>query len=148
MASAATCACGLLGLLLSLYALYVEHEATHNPGYRAWCDNRWMACTRVFTSEYGHLVLGVSNAAWGVGFYSAIYVLGFTNRVTLTLALSAAACLASVGLAYLLTAVLGDFCPVCAMMYAVNSALLLLSLRRHRRLLPLSRTDPPRPKAV
>eukprot|EP00667_Euglena_gracilis_P027717 EG_transcript_34552 len=137
MGSWGTSLCGALGLLLSLYALYVEHESAANPGYRPLCDNKWMSCSRVFSSEYGRLLFGISNAAWGTGFYALTYVLGFTSFVRLTLALAIAACLGSLGLAYILYAILGDFCIVCASMYAVNAALLLISWRRYRRLKPV-----------
>ena len=57
MGSRATCVCGILGLLLSLYALYVEHQSAINPGYQAMCDTSWMSCTRVWLLPHPTLCL-------------------------------------------------------------------------------------------
>jgi vitamin-K-epoxide reductase (warfarin-sensitive) len=44
----------LAGLVLSAYALYVEHAKTSDQGYVAACDlNAWASCSRVFASPYG-----------------------------------------------------------------------------------------------
>ena len=44
---------GALGILLSLYALYVELQKERNPNYVALCDiNEQMSCSKVLTSEY------------------------------------------------------------------------------------------------
>lgn len=42
----------LVGLLLSLYALYVEIKAEANDNYEAMCDiNEYISCSKVFTSK-------------------------------------------------------------------------------------------------
>lgn len=73
----------MIGLLLSVYALYVENKVENSPGFVAFCDiNAWIACSKVselcvavpktktlmtslplqvFQSEYGHLL-----RMWGV----------------------------------------------------------------------------------
>ena len=40
----------------------------------------------------------------------------------------------SIGLAYILYAIIGDFCIVCASMYVVNISLLLINYRRYAKL--------------
>lgn len=48
----ATGAAATVGLLLSLYALYVELKHVQNPGYKAMCDiSESMSCSHVFLSR-------------------------------------------------------------------------------------------------
>ncbi|XP_072014419.1 vitamin K epoxide reductase complex subunit 1-like protein 1 isoform X1 [Amphiura filiformis] len=43
----------ILGILLSLYAYYVETTKEVNPGYQAFCDiGQSISCSKVFTSKY------------------------------------------------------------------------------------------------
>lgn len=38
----------MIGLLLSVYALYVENKVENSPGFVAFCDiNAWIACSKV-----------------------------------------------------------------------------------------------------
>ena len=48
---------------------------------------------QVFNSEYGSLVFGVSNAAWGAGFYVLMFFLGATSYIRLTLMLAVMSCI-------------------------------------------------------
>ena len=69
MGSKGTSICGVLGFLLSLYALYVEHQSAMNPNYRALCDNSWMSCTRVWADRFAFVLLSTDYRAvhsWSV----------------------------------------------------------------------------------
>ena len=45
-----------IGILLSVYALYVEIHAEGDSNFKAWCDiNSRMSCSKVFTSRYVHV---------------------------------------------------------------------------------------------
>lgn len=42
-----------IGVILSIYALYVEINAESNNNYEAMCDiNEHISCSKVFTSKY------------------------------------------------------------------------------------------------
>ena len=44
---------GFMGILLSIYAYYVETKAEREKGYKALCDfSATISCSKVFTSRY------------------------------------------------------------------------------------------------
>lgn len=126
-----------VGFLLSAYAYYVEFrfQEAQRLGlqYRALCDIGMFSCTKVFSSEFGYMTQffglpKVSNAAVGMLFYLAEMLL--ERNTTILLLMSAASCVGSVGLFYLLTVVMHDFCIVCFSIYVVNFTTLISALRR------------------
>ena len=71
--------CSIVGLAVSLYALYVEHQSAINLEYSALCDvqSLGISCSKVFSSEYGRIMyhfglvsrsspLNLPNAAYGM----------------------------------------------------------------------------------
>ena len=126
-----------LGVLLSAYAYYVEYKTAEakkmGTSYKALCDVGMFSCTKVFSSEFGSAsqLVGlpkVSNAAVGVAFYAFQLVIEpYTGLLLLT---SAASCVMSMGLFYLLTVTLRDFCIVCFSIYVVNFTTFFVSYRR------------------
>ena len=78
----------VFGLLLSFYALYVEHQAVAMPGYKAACDieSLGVSCSKVFKSKYGRMMsyfgvvpnghaLDQPNAVLGIAFYGIALLL-------------------------------------------------------------------------
>lgn len=129
-----------VGFLLASYAYYVEFKFNEAQRlglhYRALCDIGMFSCTKVFSSEFGHLTqfLGlpaVSNAAIGMAFY--LFEMLIERRTTLLLLTSGASCIGSLGLFYILTVVLHDFCIVCFSIYVVNFTTFFTCLRRYRK---------------
>lgn len=138
-----------LGFLLSLYALYVEHKASHEEGFEAFCDiSDEISCSKVFLSEYGKIfsflgvvpkdsILDQPNALYGLGFY---FIFGATYGLlrdkemskVMMLGLSAASMVLSAYLSYILTDVLQDKCVVCFGTYVCNFALFIGSTYNSR----------------
>ena len=143
----------IIGLLLSCYALYVEHKAvaamTIDPSkpYVAACDlSSTVSCSKVFTSKYGRMlsyfgfvekdsVLDQPNAALGILFYGIALMLptwkfipSGVRRVGMFLA-SFLSCASSAWLGYILVTVLNDICVVCVSTYVCNGCILILSFR-------------------
>ena len=125
------------GLVLSVYALYVEEQAQSNPGFEALCDfSATVSCSKVFTHRYGHLLFGLPNALYGTAYYVAMVVgtlpLFSQHAVFYQAVLAAAggAAAFSVLLAVLLRE-LGDMCVLCMATWVINFLLLLLSYRRY-----------------
>ena len=136
----------IFGLLLSVYALYVEHQAVEFPGYKAACDieSIGVSCSKVFTSKYGRMLsyfgfveegseLDQPNAVLGILFYSITFILpyltflpGWFSRLGMFLA-SLVSCASSAWLGYILVYVLEDICLVCVSTYVVNAIILVLS---------------------
>uniref|UniRef100_A0A034WUW9 vitamin-K-epoxide reductase (warfarin-sensitive) n=1 Tax=Bactrocera dorsalis TaxID=27457 RepID=A0A034WUW9_BACDO len=122
----------LVGLLLSVYATYVELRAEKDADYVAMCDlSPKISCTAVFTSNYGK-GFGLTqyftswsppNGVLGIGFYILLLLMAPPRHhplAWLQLMLCFASNLLSVYLAYLLYFVLEDLCVVCVSIYVVN----------------------------
>ena len=128
----------LIGFLLSTYAAYVEykHSQAQKLGtkYTALCDFGMFSCTKVFSSEFGYVsqffgLPKISNAFIGQAFY--VFELIIVNRFPKFFVFTAGcSVLGSVGLFYLLTVTLRDFCVVCMSIYVVNIVSFILGWRR------------------
>jgi vitamin-K-epoxide reductase (warfarin-sensitive) len=131
------------GMLLSLYAIYVEHRATIEDDYEALCDiSETVSCSKVFTSEYGKIfsyigiipkdsIVDLPNAVYGAIFYlvyAISYILvrdKYIGKVFL-LFLSVLSMILSAFLAYILSQLLHEMCIVCLSTYICNLLSLLL----------------------
>ena len=137
---------GLIGLLLSVYSLFVEIQAHSDTNYKALCDiNEQISCTRVFLSESGKgfgliapifgkdSLLNLPNPVFGIVFYSLIIFISLfvnsKNGLKLLTVFAAMSFLMSIYLATILYK-MNDTCVVCISLYIVNSGLLYLSFKR------------------
>ncbi|KAG7308706.1 hypothetical protein JYU34_005930 [Plutella xylostella] len=140
----ALAAAGILGVLVSTYALYVELSAEAKPGYKALCDfSEAASCSRVLTSKYSkgfgilpkHSALEIPNCIYGTLFYCLMILLATFDHsavVTLQLLLALTSCASSVYLAYLLAFVLKDFCIVCVSTYFINALISFLVYKKRQ----------------
>uniref|UniRef100_U5EPS2 vitamin-K-epoxide reductase (warfarin-sensitive) n=1 Tax=Corethrella appendiculata TaxID=1370023 RepID=U5EPS2_9DIPT len=136
-----------IGILLSVYALYVEMKAEEDNNYEALCDiSEHISCTKVFLSGYGrgfgiigqifgeNSPLNLPNGFYGIGFYLIMSLLNQSRSLSISrllVILNIISNLLSLYLAYLLYFVLEDFCVVCVSIYGVSFVNLILSLKRH-----------------
>lgn len=141
---------GVVGLCVSLYAVYVERKHEEDPSYEAACDvSELMSCSRVLTSEWGHIVsqLGIlpkdhpfdlANATFGVLYFSVVALHDFlplpsySAKAGVVFVLTLPVVCVSLYLAYILLTVLQDVCLVCISLYAVDASVLYLSYRGMR----------------
>jgi vitamin-K-epoxide reductase (warfarin-sensitive) len=118
-----------IGLIICLYGLYIERKAQANHAYKAACDiSDQVSCTKTFLSPWGKM-LGISNLYVGIAFYVGMIVVGFLDLHYLAFFGAAAACAASVFLAYILYAKVKTFCLLCSSIYVVNIILLVIAYR-------------------
>ena len=132
----------LAGLLLSLYALHVETQASKDPEYVALCDisSLSLSCSKVLASRYGKGFgvvgpllgedheLNQPNSVYGIIFYSIMLLLAFLTgkfMSRLQFFLSVSSVIASVYLAYILYFILEELCPLCVSTYVVNFLLFI-----------------------
>lgn len=119
----------VVGLLASIYAVYVDNKANKEKEYKAVCDiNDHISCTKAFSSQYAK-TFGISNSILGILFYAVILGLSFLQIPNIVLYLSIAAVLGSLYLGYISYFKLKNFCLVCGTIYVVNILLLIFSLR-------------------
>lgn len=127
----------VVGVVVSLYAYYVETKAEADDGYEAMCDlSETISCTKVFTSEYGkgfgliQMVVGDDsplvqpNSVYGLIFYTTVFLLGLAGQNDLCFYFAVVSCLGSIYLACILVFVLQDTCIVCISMYIINILML------------------------
>lgn len=117
----------IIGLLLSVYALYVEVKSSKNKDYKAFCDIKEnMSCNKAFSSKYGRIAL-LPNSLYGVIFYFVIFLLHNYGYLKYVLYLSISALLGSIFLAYVSYFKLKNFCLVCTGIYLTNITLFLFT---------------------
>ncbi|XP_065184801.1 vitamin K epoxide reductase complex subunit 1-like [Sycon ciliatum] len=140
----------LAGIVVSVYGKLVALYKKQDSSYRAACDfGSAFSCSTALTSEYangfgiigpllGHdHFLNISNSVYGIFFYAALFVIGGARSQLmrkLNVLLGAVSCAMSVYLAYILYAILHDFCLVCVTIYVVNILLFILAIVQLRRL--------------
>jgi vitamin-K-epoxide reductase (warfarin-sensitive) len=132
------------GIIFSGYAVYVEHRTSLDADYEALCDiSEKVSCSKVFTSDYGHILsqvglvskgssLDLPNAALGFFFYLVYLVFYrlFRNSKLGQLSLLGMSVLSLMFSAYLsvvLATVLHEFCVVCTSSYVCNFGLFVSS---------------------
>ena len=134
----------LLGIVLSIYALYVEVKKMQDKSFTAMCDfNAKMSCSKVFSSKYGtgfglvepllgkDSIFNIPNSIYGIAFYIFVLILGFFEGKAIawiSMISCVLSCIGCVYLAYILYYILEDFCVVCVSTYGVNALLLALSI--------------------
>ncbi|KAL5257460.1 hypothetical protein ACHWQZ_G012413 [Mnemiopsis leidyi] len=128
------------GLLISVYALWIEHQVMTRSNYLALCDlHQYASCSRVLSSKYskGFGIIGPTlgdesplnqpNCLYGILFFLIYLTLDtisqsfFVKQLKFTL--SASSIVMSLYLAYILAFVLVDLCLICLATYVVNIGL-------------------------
>ena len=134
------------GLMVSLYAIFVEYNVSQNSSYEALCDiSPEMSCSRVLTSDYSHVFskLGLipkngifdhSNALYGALFYTILIFMASQSqqlrrfRSEILLLLSTLSMILSAYLSYVLCEILRDICVVCFATYSINLGIFISCL--------------------
>ncbi|MDP6293802.1 MAG: vitamin K epoxide reductase family protein [Candidatus Woesearchaeota archaeon] len=112
------------GLLLSLYAFYVEGKASKGP---AVCDiSSKVRCSKVLSSPYSK-TFGVKNPVWGVVFYIFVLVLVHAQQALYVRYLAWLAVAGSLYLAWVMHTKVKYYCLVCGAIYLANILLLYFS---------------------
>lgn len=116
----------LVGLGLSAYAYVLERRTGRNAHYKAACDlSDKVSCTRTFTSPYAKMLFGISNAVVGMLFYTGMFIVAVLGLPKLAFLGAIAACIASVGFAYITIFKLQTVCLICTAIHGINAALLV-----------------------
>lgn len=129
---------GIAGIVVSLYAMHVEHSMAANPFYEPACVTRWGSCATVFQSDYSHLLshwklvekkgpLDLSLAFMGVLNYGLYVAYPIWKSPTLLLVIATCSCCFSCYLLYVLKFILKDFCIVCTTFHVINFSTLFFA---------------------
>jgi len=137
------------GIVLSTFAVYIEHMKAIDANYEAVCDlGVKVSCSKVFASAQGKILsywglvpkgspLDLPNAVFGACFYIAILAMELVfNRssvfgTTLMFFASLVGAVFSAYLAYILMFDLKDLCLICTATYICTATVLVATWRRH-----------------
>ena len=111
----------LLGIILSIYFLYVKHNQS-NKNYKALCDvTDKISCSKAAKSKYSNLAV-LPNALYGIIFYLLVFFL----PINLVFYLAILASFLSLYLIFV-SIKIKVLCPVCISTYLVNFLILYFS---------------------
>ena len=117
----------LAGLLISLYAFYVQRRLRSTPSFSPLCDlKKNISCSKAFTSNAGY-ILGPSNIILGLIFYPVIIIVHYLGLTQYVYAFTFSAVIVSAYLAYLSYVKQKNFCLVCSAIYLINIALFIVA---------------------
>lgn len=116
----------VFGILISIYAYYIELKAKKSKSYKAFCDiGDRASCTKAFASKYGK-TFGISNSLGGILFYVFLLVLFFyMSEIIIYFAIFAF--FGSIYLAYISYFRLKNLCIICSLIYLINILLVIFS---------------------
>jgi vitamin-K-epoxide reductase (warfarin-sensitive) len=135
-----------IGFVLSVYTIYIEYNLSSDQNYVASCDiNPQISCSRVITSEYGHILSALNivprnsifdrpNCEYGVLFYLTIFLFYLFSSssplMKLFLLFTAVfGMILSCLLGYIMVYILQQICVICYGTYFVNTVILITSCR-------------------
>ena len=129
------------GLLLSIYALYVEHQLAdqNSLDYQPACDIKFLgaSCSNVFSSESNHLFYDIPNGVLGIFYYLflilyMVKIKKMHNSMFDTLFYTAilASTITSIYLIHTLFK-LGDFCIICTLLHICNAFILYNGIKMY-----------------
>lgn len=117
-----------LGLLVSVYACFVEQKIKQDHSYKPACDiSERISCSKPLASKYSNVVFGTSNSLIGILLYATVVVMGFLGLSKLIFFTAIIACCLSILFAYILLTKVQTLCLVCLSIYAINGLLLWVS---------------------
>jgi uncharacterized membrane protein len=118
----------VIGFIVASYVYYTYSKIKSGEKCKPYCDiNSRVICSESIMSPYGKMY-GIHNGIWGMLFYLVIIALNIYGQKSTILILSIIAVLISIRLAYILHFKLKKICINCYIIYAVNFALLILSV--------------------
>ncbi len=118
----------VIGFAVSAYGFFIEERLKKDPSYKPACDiSDKASCSKPFKSSFSRM-FGISNTIVGMLFYAAIAFFAWFGWYQLVILGSAAACLVSLYLAYILYAKIRTLCLICTSTYLINGVLLVVSV--------------------
>jgi vitamin-K-epoxide reductase (warfarin-sensitive) len=118
-----------VGFCISVYTYFLEKKIKEQPNYKPVCDlSDRISCSKPMKSPYASIFY-FSNAVVGIAYYLMIIVLALLQMHSLLLFATAAGCIFSAFLAYLLYFKIKSLCLLCTTLYVINILLLILAIR-------------------
>ena len=134
----------LIGLSISIYAVYIENASSLDNAYHASCDiNEVISCSKALLSQQAHIfrylgiipkdsLLDFPNAVYGIVFYVFVLIISrFMDKLVILmdilLFVSTCSMTLSAYLAYILVQ-MSTICVVCLTTHACNSAIFFVCI--------------------
>ena len=112
-----------VGIVVSLYGIFVERKLQQNPHYKAACDiSEKISCTRPMTSSYAN-IFGISNSAASALYYLSVIVIACVGNLYILRIMTGIGLIVTICFAYILYFKIKSFCLICNTLYVINIVL-------------------------
>jgi vitamin-K-epoxide reductase (warfarin-sensitive) len=115
-----------LGVIISLYGMFVEYKVRREMNYHAACDiTNTISCTKSFVSPYSKL-LGISNIIICMIFYCAMLFFALLHNAAATMLLAWIGFAGALVYGYVLYFKVKALCLICTSLYIINILLVVV----------------------
>ncbi|MFT4303955.1 MAG: vitamin K epoxide reductase family protein [Candidatus Woesearchaeota archaeon] len=119
----------VIGIIVSIYVMYVEKKLKHNAKYKAICDiNSKIFCTKVILDRSAYLVFGLHNSIIGILYYITVIIASFYANFILIVVISIPAIMMTIYLMIVTLIRIRKICIMCSITHILNIIIFIIAV--------------------